>query len=330
MTGPADISLAQGRAAPPALQRMGERLSAGWGRLWFLPLLPAVYSGFLWAGGDLRPEHVLISGLVLAAGYGTPRSRAILRGLFPLLLIPVGHDLFRRFGAPFVTPDRVVGCGLRELELALFPMLGGMTVADVFQRFHHAALDLFFAVPYAVFWVVVVGYSLILYSRDNRTMSVFVWSVTLAHCAAFVVWAVLPAAPPWYIRAHGCLIDTGAAPSAAALLRIDAMLGLPYFETFYSRAGAVFGALPSMHCAFPAAGLFAAWPAAGLRARLGHLTYLFVMVLASMYLDHHWLIDGLLGIALAAVSVFVVRRLRTPAFDAMVPVAQPARAGVGG
>ena len=41
-------------------------------------------------------------------------------------------------------------------------------------------------------------------------------------------------------------------PSAGPnLLRVDAMLGIGYFRAFYGRASDVFGALPSLHVAYP-------------------------------------------------------------------------------
>jgi membrane-associated phospholipid phosphatase len=75
----------------------------------------------------------------------------------------------------------------------------------------------------------------------------------------------------------------------------------------------VFGALPSMHCAYPVLGLLSARRAATWRTWPLHVGYTLLMFGASLYLDHHWIVDGLAGWLLAAVSVWVaelaVRRL---------------------
>jgi membrane-associated phospholipid phosphatase len=92
-------------------------------------------------------------------------------------------------------------------------------------------------------------------------------------------------------------------------VRVDNLLGIPYFQSFYARASQVFGAVPSLHCAYPMLGLLTAWRFAGPIARSAHLLYVVVMFSASVYLDHHWIVDGILGWMLAAVAVFLARRM---------------------
>jgi inositol phosphorylceramide synthase catalytic subunit len=147
----------------------------------------------------------------------------------------------------------------------------------------------------------------------------YLWSFAIANYISFVFWLALPAAPPWYLRAHGCTIDVSAVPSPAGLLRVDHMLGIGYFQAFYSRAASVFGALPSMHCAYPMLGLLTARHAATARTWPIHIVYVLGMFTASVYFDHHWIVDGLLGwtvalVAVAAAKALLVRRplLRTP------------------
>ena len=63
-------------------------------------------------------------------------------------------------------------------------------------------------------------------------MRYFLWSYAIANYISFFTWLALPAAPPWYLRAHGCAIDLNTAPSPAGLLRVDEYLGIVTFETF--------------------------------------------------------------------------------------------------
>jgi membrane-associated phospholipid phosphatase len=118
------------------------------------------------------------------------------------------------------------------------------------------------------------------------------------------MWLAVPAAPPWYIREYGCGIDLAVAPSPAGLLRVDALLGIDYFAAFYSRAASVFGALPSMHCAYPLLGLLTARRAATWRTWPIHVGYTLLMFGASVYLDHHWIVDGLAGWMIAGFAVW--------------------------
>ena len=95
---------------------------------------------------------------------------------------------------------------------------------------------------------------------------------------------------------------------------------ISYFHDFYARAASVFGALPSMHCAYPLIGLLTAWRAATWRTRPIHIAYTLIMFTASLYLDHHWLVDGLCGWAMAVFAVWaaglvVARLYRAPALQ---------------
>jgi membrane-associated phospholipid phosphatase len=68
--------------------------------------------------------------------------------------------------------------------------------------------------------------------------------------------------------------------------------------------------MPSLHCAFPAIGLLTAWHAAGWKTRPLHVFYTLWMFAASVYLDHHWALDGLVAWVMAAVAVAIVSGIR--------------------
>jgi hypothetical protein len=276
------------------------------------PVLPVGYVLIIAAIGDLRIEHVLLVLVVLGLSVFGPRSRTFLSDIAPYILVAIGYDLVRYARGLFVTADRVWACGLRDLELATFAVAPGMTLQDWFQVHHAPFWDVLFAVPYTVFAYLALIYSGYLYFVDRPRMRRYLWSFAIANFISFIVWMVLPAAPPWYIRAHGCEVSMTALPSAAGLLRVDELLDMHYYENLYSRASSVFGAMPSMHCAYPMLGLLTAWRAASWKTRPIHLLYAVTMLVASNYLDHHWLWDGIAGIALAVVAVWLSGLLLRP------------------
>lgn len=264
-----------------------------WGPWWPLVALPLLLIVFWAAIDDLRIEHVVSIAAIMALAVFNAASRDLLVAVLPGIAIALGYDLIRHPRPLFVTPERVIGCEIQSLEQALFGFGTGRAPADWFVDFNAPWADLFFAIPYTLFWPVVVLYALVLFFRDRALLARFLWVLALVHFAAFVIWLVWPVAPPWYLREHGCTIDPGAAPSAAALLRIDAMLGIGYFHEFYSRAPTVFGAMPSLHVSFPAVAAITAWGIAGRGWRIVLAGLTVWMVAASVYLDHHWLLDGL-------------------------------------
>lgn len=271
--------------------------------------MPVLYALVIAAIGDLRVEHVALVVVVLGLSAFGPRSRAFLSDITPYVLVALGYDMVRYARRLFVTPARVLGCGLRDFELSTFAVAPGTTLQDWFQRHHTPFWDVVFAVPYTVFAYLALIYSAYLYFVDRPRMRRYLWSFAIANFISFVIWMVLPAAPPWYIREHGCQISMNALPSAAGLLRVDQLFGMHYYENLYSRASSVFGAMPSMHCAYPMLGLLTAWRKATWKTKPIHVLYALTMFVGSNYLDHHWLWDGIAGVALAAVSVWLSGKL---------------------
>ncbi|MFT3773359.1 MAG: phosphatase PAP2 family protein [Minicystis sp.] len=277
-----------------------------WGPWWPAPAaIPLVFYAVIFAIGDLRGEHVFLVMVALVLAYTGPRTKRLLLSLLPLVLTGVAYDLVKYARPVFVRPDRVLGCGLRAAELTFFRAGPDTTFPDLFQRWHRPALDLFCAVPYAAYLYVAAVTGVYLYFADRPRMRHYLWSFMAANLFSYMMWLALPAAPPWYLQAHGCTIDTSVVPSPAGLARVDAILGIRYFGSFYSRAASVFGAMPSMHCAYPMLGLLTAWRHAGWKARCVHVFYALWMVFAAVYLTHHWVLDALAGWCVAALAVTI-------------------------
>lgn len=273
------------------------------------PLLPVAYALVMAGIGDLRVEHVVLVLVVVGLSAFGPRSRAFLSDITPYVLVAIGYDLVRYARRIFVAAERVHGCSLRSLELAAFSVSPGVTLQDWFQLHHSPFWDVVFAVPYTVFAYLALIYSAYLYFVDRPRMRRYLWAFAIANFISFTVWMAFPAAPPWYVRAHGCQVSMDDLPSAAGLLRVDQLFGIHYYESLYSRASSVFGAMPSMHCAYPMLGLLTAWRAASWKTKPIHVLYAVTMLVGSNYLDHHWLWDGIAGIGLAVVSVWLSGKL---------------------
>ena len=279
-----------------------------WGRWWWLPgTIPVAYSVAIAIAGDLRFEHFAIPIVVLLLAYAGPRSKRFFVDVIPFLVVAYGYDSVRYARRVVVTAERVWGCGLRDAELAVFRVAPGVTYQDYFAAHNHVSFDLLFAIPYAVFAYVAFVYSAYLFFADRPRMRHYLWSFMIANYISFALWLIVPAAPPWYIRDFGCEIDISAVPSAAALLRVDAFLGVDYFKSFYSRAASVFGAMPSMHCAYPLLGLLTAWKSITWKTKPIHLLYAVVMASAAVYLDHHWILDAVAGWIVAIVAVIAAK-----------------------
>lgn len=288
-----------------------DHLKTLWGRVWFIPLLPPLSLPIFALVGGLRIEIILVVVGLTALATINLRTRNFLLAVSPGLFIAIAYEIIRYLRPIFVTPDRVVSCELRTLELNIIPTGGQTTLPEYFAEHHSSVLDVFFAVPYTFFWMIAVVYGVALFFINRRRMSLYLWTLAIAHAIGFVFWLGLPAAPPWYVIANGCAVQFDALPNAAGLARLDELFGISYFEQFYSRAPTVFGAFPSLHVVFPLSGLVAAWASAGWRERALHLFYSAWMLCASVYLVHHWLLDGLASIPIVLVAYFAAKTLFT-------------------
>jgi len=267
--------------------------------------------GCIVIAGERRWEQMAILVVVPGLAYGNGAMRRIFAGLYPMGLLGLVYDAMRFVKNVGLTPERVHLCDLRALEMRLFGVNeDGIreTLQDYFQAHHLTALDLICAVPYGTFLFVTIGFAVFLYRKDYSAMQRFGWSFLLVNIAGFITYHVYPAAPPWYFHAHGCSVDLASHASAGAnLTRVDAMIGTPFFAGLYGRSNDVFGAVPSLHVAYPGLILLFGWPNLKAPGRVLAVLFLVTMAFGAVYLDHHWVIDVLLGLTYTVCTYAVVQ-----------------------
>jgi inositol phosphorylceramide synthase catalytic subunit len=260
------------------------------------------------AAGKVRWEHVLLGVLVPVLAYTSAKTKRLFIGLLPFALLGLIYDAMRWVKNVGLTPERVHLCDLRALDMRIASVtVDGApgTVHDWVQAHTSPALDVACAVPYGTFIYVTVAFAVFLYAKDYARMRMFGWTFLILNIAGFVTYHVYPAAPPWYFHAHGCSVDLGAhASEGANLARVDALMGIGYFRGFYGRSSDVFGAVPSLHVSYPFLMVLFGWPVLRWPGRAFAIVFFAAMCTAAVYLDHHWIIDVLLGLAYT-VAVYV-------------------------
>ncbi len=269
---------------------------------------------YILSRGEVRWEMIAVMVLVPVLAF---TRRKLFTGLFPLALVAFLYDTMRFVKNVGLTPERVHLCDLREAEMALFGVAVGDgpmgTLHDLVQARPSLALDALCAIPYGTYIYAVIGAAVYLYRRDFLRMQRFAWTFLLLNLAGFITYHVYPAAPPWYFHAHGCVVDLAAHASAGPnLARVDALMGVDYFHGFYGRSNDIFGAVPSLHVAYPTLLAIETWPYLGLAPRVIAVAYASLMCVAAVYLDHHWVIDVLVGLAYTAALLTLVRRFFRP------------------
>ncbi len=287
----------------------GATIRREWGDWWdglgaaarWLPVLGAL--GFLavHAGlGGLRPDHGLLAGVVLAGYYAGPRVRLFFLFLLPILIVGAVYDAQRYWADALRATVHVAGPHQGELDW--FGLAEGgrlVTPAAWLQTRTRAAMDLACGAAYLLFIPVFFGVAgWWLFKAKIRDADLVMWAMLGLNLAAYATYLLYPAAPPWYVDHYGLgPAILSAAPEAAGAARFDALLGVRWFAGYYGRNANVFGAIPSLHVGQTFLAVLYAWQFRSLR---GFTTGFWLLVFfASVYLNHHYVIDGLVGMVFA-------------------------------
>jgi membrane-associated phospholipid phosphatase len=258
--------------------------------------------------GTVRWDQIAVAVFATVLAFGPRAAKHLLRGVLPLGLVGLTYDAMRFVEHVGVSEATVHVCDLRAFELRWFGISSGgqrITLHDWLQPRATPWLDVVAAIPYGAFLATVFGYCIYLFARDFEAQQRFGWAFLAVNLIGFVTYHLYPAAPPWYFHQNGCAVDLHAAASAGPnLTRVDAMLGISYFAGMYGRASDVFGAVPSLHVAYPTLMLAIGWRVQGTLGRALLVFFLAWMSFSAVYLDHHWVVDVVAGAAYATVVAY--------------------------
>ena len=199
------------------------------------------------------------------------------------------YDLIRFFHAPDITG------ALYRWDLALF---GGVEPTVWAERFIHPALTDFFTVCYWLFYVLAPLLGLILYlKKDHRAFRVTMVAVVLCLYLGYIGYVAWPAQAPrlfiptaYSVPLHGlAVLDYTRAATAAVPLT-------------------AYGAFPSLHCAVALLAVLLAFRYRRWFAWV-QLPFAAGLVLGTVYLRHHWVVDILAGFILTLVSFWAGPRI---------------------
>lgn len=266
-----------------------------------------------------RPEQYLVSLAVIALAAWSDASRRVFYALLPFYLLGVVYDL-THITEPLV---RYLTVHIHEpyaFDRSVFGIRtagGVLTPNEFFARHHWPWLDVVTGLGYILYVYVAVGFALYLLiarRRDPQAQHLlrrFGWTFLAVNLAGFATYYLYPAAPPWYTAEHGFgPPDFTVAASPAAALRFDELTGTHYFASFYGRAADVFGAIPSLHVTYPLIVWLYARELRSWWLTLLGAGFFVVVTFGAVYLQHHYVLDVLLGAAYAVAAYLIDRALQ--------------------
>jgi membrane-associated phospholipid phosphatase len=274
-------------------------------RLW-PPAIGVAYIAVIGALGGLRAGNVLLGLLGLLDAYN-PNTRRFLRVFVPFIASGAIYDSLR-YLLPVVVGGRIHVAGPYLLDRAWFG-IGGHTLNEVFAHHHWVIADLAAGFAYLIYVPEYLALALVTFFTGRMTRALtFARGFLLVNVMGFVTYLMYPAAPPWYVAAHGLgPAQLHTAPSPAAAARFDALLGTRLFQDMYRQSVEVFGAIPSLHAAYPLIAAILVFQTRELRwARGPTAGFAALMCFAAVYLQHHYVIDVLLGLGYGAVAALAV------------------------
>lgn len=309
----------QHRTPPLALQPLLVRLASEYREWWIsqspfgrygLLILICLYWAILhWIGG-FRGDHLTTGFLFLLFYYLGPKTQALFKTALPFLLIIVIYDSQRFWG------DYVRGT-IHVTEPHAFDLYffgintpeGRLTPNEFWQKHTMPWLDLITGFAYLVFILEYVAKTLLIrfWLKLPRVSLQMAWSFFFVNVIGYTTYYWYPAAPPWYVEKYGLgPPNMEAMPNPAGCIRFDQLLGTHFFTGMYGRSADVFGAVPSLHVAYPFIAIWFAYRVKAMRA--WSIFFFLLMAFSAVYLNHHYLLDILWGMAYGVLVIIGVEK----------------------
>jgi len=200
-----------------------------------------------------------------------------------------------------------------DLEKSLFGFIyEGQRIApcDFFENYTNTFFDLISVLFYITWVPFPVVFTLYLFYTRRRKIAFDFWtSFLITNLIGFMGYIFLPAAPPWYILEYGAELHANVGNSPAGLIRFDQLVGIHLYQGMYANGTNAFGAMPSMHAAFP---LILVYYSLKFKKKL--LTLLFAVSMisiwfAAIYSNHHYIVDVIAGIFCGILGIFLTESL---------------------
>ncbi len=258
----------------------------------------------------MRAEHWLLALLVATMFLASGGSRRLVVALLPFLIFAITYDWMNLWHNFQVNPHVDIR-GVYEAEKYLFGIstaAGRLTPNEYFALHHWAAADLMAGVFYLCWVPLPILFGVWLYCKGQReTYLHFAIAFLMVNLIGFVCYYVHPAAPPWYVASHGFDFLPGTCGEVGGLGRFDQMTHWHVFEGLYSRNANVFAAIPSLHSAYTPIAFYYSLKSKCPKWMRALLAVVSVGIwCTAVYSSHHYIIDVTLGIACAALTVFLL------------------------
>lgn len=267
----------------------------------------------------LRGDHFLVYFFVLFAYFWKERSRDFIKDYFPIVIFWLVYDSQRLYSNILRTAEDIYVAWPYLVDKKIFSfLLEGQTPNEAMVQILHPVFDIFTGLLYSTQVLVPIFFTAYLFWFKRVTMRQFGTAFLIMNLMGFITYYLVPAAPPWYVEIYGFakplpemlgkMIIPG---SIGRLVRFDDLFGIDIFKAMYSFNANYFGAIPSLHAAFPLLIFMVMRKRVKTAVNLFILLYVTSMAFSAVYLNHHYTIDIIWGWAYAIIAFYIMKGLKS-------------------
>jgi len=268
------------------------------------------YMLWLYQTGGIKVEHALVVGFMVLMYFARPTSRKFVLAFIFFFIYVAIYDSIRVFPPYLYNEVHIVEP--YELEKALFGIStteGVVTPNEYFETHTSPTFDILGGFFYISWIPIPILFMIFLFFKDRKTLLDFTMAFFLVNLIGLSIYYLYPAAPPWYVELYGFKEHFDIHGSSAGLANFDKHLEVNIFRAMYEKNANVFGAIPSLHAAFPVLLLYF-----GLKKRYKKLSAFFLIVLlgiwfTAVYSRHHYIIDVILGGLCSIAAILLLETL---------------------
>ena len=273
-----------------------------------------IYLSWIFFGIGYRTDHLPFILLLGSTYLISENTHRFFIAAFALAMSWVLLDSLRVF--PSYLYNTVHIEDIYNIELKLFGITNAagdcITPNDYLKTIANPFLDFITGFTYLLWTPVPFVFGTYLFFKSRSLLLRYSICFFLTNVIGVIIYYTFPAAPPWYVDLYGFTENLDIPGNAAGLLRFDEMTGTTVFYDIYSKSFNVFGAIPSLHSAYP---IVSVYFAKKLGLKTGYILLIIFMVLtwfAAVYSIHHYVIDVVLGIFCAIFAIAFFEKVFLP------------------
>ena len=251
-------------------------------------------------------DQLVITLLFNLCYFLTQTTRRFIIGFSIFIIFWIIFDFMKGFPNYEFTEVNIKNLYLLEKRFFGIDVAGEIVTLNEYYYANRSVVLSFLTGAFYLSWVPVpIGFACYLFFKDKERFLHFSMSFLLVNLLGFILYYLLPAAPPWYVIENGYGFIKGTPGSMAGLKDFDALVDYPIFQNMYEKSSNVFAAFPSLHSAYPIIVLYH-----GIKNKLGKFNIVFgVLVIgiwfAAVYNYHHYVVDVIGGIIVSLLTFWL-------------------------